>query len=136
MDMASVGYTWLAIVHGSPYGEAPWDDEVTRTRWLQASAALFAVDKVATYLGQVYDQCSAQSIGPLGSLYHWCVEVSLDHGCVCSRLPVTIVHGLGLACVCLGYALGRTLLHEAVVVVVVIAHPRHRTTILVRVVTQ
>jgi hypothetical protein len=36
MDLASIAYTWLAIVHGN--GEAPWDHlETARTYWLDTN---------------------------------------------------------------------------------------------------
>ncbi len=80
MDIASVAYTWLAIVHGSPYGEPPWSNEATRTRWLVTSTSLFGVAEVAAFLGRVYTQASVRSMSPLQDLYDWCVEVSLDGG--------------------------------------------------------
>ena len=84
MDIASVAYTWLAIVHGNPYGEPPWSDEDSRTGWLSAKRRAkkrwLGVAEVDEFLGRVYSLAGARSMPPLMDLYDWCVEVSLDAG--------------------------------------------------------
>jgi hypothetical protein len=84
MDIASVAYTWLAIVHGNPYGEPPWNDEDSRTGWLSAKRRAkkrwLGVAEVDEFLGRVYSLAGARSMPPLMGLYEWCVEVSLDAG--------------------------------------------------------
>jgi hypothetical protein len=73
MDIASVAYTWLAIVHGNPYGEPPWNDEVSRTSWLSAKKSRVGVAEVAEFLDRVYSRAGARSMSPLMTLYDWCV---------------------------------------------------------------
>ncbi len=48
MDLASIAYTWLAIVYGN--GEAPWDrSKETRTEWMDANAALAGVTRAKKF---------------------------------------------------------------------------------------
>jgi hypothetical protein len=113
MDIASVAYTWLAIVHGNPYGEPPWNDEVSRTSWLSAKKSRVGVAEVEGFLEGVYSLAGARSMSSLETLYNWCVEVSLDVRllaerrrvgptftcsrltwvfCVCARVCAVVVH--------------------------------------------
>ncbi len=49
MDLESIAYTWLAIVHGS--GEAPWDrSDTVRSVWLDKNAGDAGVARVLTFL--------------------------------------------------------------------------------------
>lgn len=78
MDIASVAYTWLAIVHGNPYGEPPWNDEDSRTGWLSAKRRAkkrwLGVAEVDEFLRRVYSLAGVRSMPRLMGLYEWCVE--------------------------------------------------------------
>jgi hypothetical protein len=52
VDVAAIVYTWLAIVHGDPSGDAPWMDEVSRTSWLLSNVGLVGVVRARAVLAR------------------------------------------------------------------------------------
>jgi hypothetical protein len=67
MDLASIAYTWVAIVYGR--GRAPWEDELSRTTWLTQHEEDPAVKYVLEYLKAVYDSHGTSSVQ--AGLYEW-----------------------------------------------------------------
>ncbi len=79
MDLASIAYTWLTIVHGEADGRAMWAPpgtqldrvEHARWRWLSDFAGEAGVREVTAYLRAVYHCRTCAALEDMEHLYSW-----------------------------------------------------------------